>query len=196
MKKLLLFVCLLALFTACEKYVPTYGSNNDSGHSSVAGATKIRITNQSDYFTYKYNVNNKVQMVIEPGEYADLNVDPGTVLIAAMQQNGYPTIGKYKGMAATYTNSFTCPLGSFKTIGIPTFYKLRINNNDSSHRYKVTINGGNFIESFIIGTNKYVIVELDAAYYNIQGEQLDWILWPTDYKHDIYLNQNIEINYK
>lgn len=195
MKKLL-FICLIALFTACEKYVPNYGINNGTNTNQVVGVTKIRVTNESKYFTYKYNVDNEVEMIIEPGEFADLNVNPGTVVIGAMQLNGYPTTGKYTDMRSTYTNSFNCPLGSFKEIGIPTFNNLRINNNDNTHRYKVTINDGNFIKSFIIDANKYVVLNLDAAYYNVQGEQLDWILWPSNYNYDIYLNKNTEINFK
>lgn len=203
MKKIVLLLCICGLFS-CERYEPNIGGNSSGSSSSSSNinngggcTSKIRVYNDSEYYKYSYSVDGETPFTLSPKTYADMYVKAGVVNVKCKQLNGYPLTGKYEYKVAEYNTNYTIKCATINNnIKYPLLYTLRIINNDSSHRYEISINNGQCISKFILGTKKYIDLTLDAGYYNIQAEQLDWILWPTDYEHDINLNQNTKIQYK
>lgn len=192
MKKLLFIALTAACLIGCEKYDPIINGNTNTNTNT--NTKKIKIVNKSTLYSYTYSVDYHDNFVLDPGEFCDMYVN-SNINIIAYQNDGFPTTGKYKDKIATYNNDFTLT-ESYTEISIPSFATLRLENKDSSHRYKITINHATHIKQFILEKNSYVDLDLDMAYYNVKAEQLDWILWPTDYNDDIYLNKNTKLTYQ
>lgn len=75
------------------------------------------------------------------------------------------------------------------------YYELKVINKDASHRYEIEIDNG-FYTSVIVGKKSTVVCNLPAGYHNIKLNQLDYILYPTNYEYgvNLYSNKSITIN--
>lgn len=173
-------------------------SNPSNNPSYTRTYSTVAFINESQCSSYKYYIDDVYITELLPGGWYEYKILSGTHNIKSIQSTGFPSSGKYAGKSVKFSDDIRLKGDELFKYSLTHLKRdLTFTNSDTSHRYRITVNDGKCITPFIIKSGETItLYQLDCAYYNIKAEQLDWILYPSDYENDIYLDNNKTITYK
>lgn len=211
MKKILFILFAAVCLAGCgNDNEPTPPTNNDNYNDTSTNTTPSKPSEPSTpqykptkdacilfsnkaLFEYDFYVDDKFVKTLRPNEACNYEIKSGTYEVKMIQVYGEPAKGDFAGKKIKLRSSITLDPNEYKAFTHSSATTLKIINTDKKHRYEIIINGGTVILPFAIAAGGSVEIPLDQAYYNIEMNQLDWILWPTNYEKDIYIDNSYEI---